>query len=236
MTEFVGLPLTVKTHPRAKRVLVKLVPGKGLEVVMPRGFDPVLVPDILREKQGWIERNRDMMQAEGRDLTGELPDLPSVIDFKAWGRVYQVDYLARPGQVKVVENVTRLQVLGPIEDRKAVFDALQVFTVKKAREFCLFRLDALSRQTGLTYSALRIRRQKTRWGSCSARGTISLNAKLLFLPPKLVDHLILHELCHTRQLNHSKHYWALVASYEPEYLRLEDEVRRGGKYVPRWFA
>nr|WP_321260480.1 SprT family zinc-dependent metalloprotease [uncultured Pseudodesulfovibrio sp.] len=236
MTEFAGLPLTIKTNPRAKRVLVKLVPGVGLEVVVPRGFDHALVPDILFEKQRWIERTRDILLAEGRDLSGELPDLPNVIDFKAWDRVYQVDYLDRSGSVKVIENVSRLQVNGLVEDRRSIFEALQIFTAQKAREFLLPRLKLMCRHTGLTYSALRIRRQKTRWGSCSARGTISLNAKLLFLPIELVDHLLLHELCHTRQLNHSKRYWALVASYEPDYLRLEDEVKHGGKYVPRWFA
>lgn len=236
MTEFAGLPLTIKTNPRAKRVLVKLVPGVGLEVVVPRGFDHALVPDILLEKQRWIERTRDILLAEGRDLSGELPDLPNVIEFKAWDRVYQVDYLERIGPIKVIENVARLQVNGSVEERRSIFEALQVFTAQKAREFLLPRLKLMCRRTGLTYSALRIRRQKTRWGSCSARGTISLNAKLLFLPLELVDHLLLHELCHTRQLNHSKRYWALVASYEPDYLRLEDEVKHGGKYVPRWFA
>jgi len=236
MTEFAGLPLAVKMNPRAKRVLVKLVPGKGLEVIVPRGFDHALVPDILLEKRCWIERTRDMLLAEGRDLSGELPDLPNIIDFKAWDRVYQVDYLDRPSRVKVIENVVRLQINGPVEERQAIFDALQAFTAKKAREVLLSRLETVCRQTGLTYSALRIRRQKTRWGSCSARGTISLNAKLLFLPPELVDHLLLHELCHTIHLNHSKRYWDLVASYEPDYLRLEDEVKHGSKYVPRWFA
>jgi hypothetical protein len=80
-----------------------------------------------------------------------------------------------------------------------------------------------------------VRRQKTRWGSCSSRGTISLNAKLLFLPPPLVDHLLLHELCHTRHMDHSPAYWTCVAGFEPDYRRLENEVTRGNRYVPAWF-
>lgn len=235
MDTYAGLPLTIKEHPRAKRVLVKLVPNKGLEVVTPRGFKPRLVPGILDEKRQWIERTRDRLLADGRDLSGELPPLPEVMDYKAAERIVQLVYVDRSARAKIMENATRLHVSGPIEDRALIFEALQKYTAKKAREIMLPMIEAMSFRTGLKYSAMRVRCQKTRWGSCSARGTISLNAKLMFLPPELVEHLILHELCHTRHLNHSKTYWACVAGYQPDYRRLEDELKHAGKYVPNWF-
>ncbi|WP_272699030.1 M48 family metallopeptidase [Desulfovibrio sp. Fe33] len=235
-TEFAGLPLTVKANPRARRVLVKLVPGRGLEVVTPKRFDKTLVADILEEKRSWIERTRDRMTAAGTDLTGEPPEPPEIIEYRAVDRVVRVDYLDRPGKVRVTENAARLLVSGPVAERDAVVAALCRHTVRKAREALLPWLDRVSRKTGLTYAALRVRSQKTRWGSCSSRGTISLNAKLLFLPPELVDHLLLHELCHTRHLNHSEAYWAFVAGFEPDYRRLEGEVGRGGRFVPPWFV
>ncbi|MBG0790186.1 MAG: M48 family metallopeptidase [Desulfovibrionaceae bacterium] len=236
MRKYAGLPLTVKTHPRARRVLVKIVPNQGLEVVIPPGFDAGGVPAILDEKRAWIERTRDRLLAEGRDLSGRPPELPEALDYRAVGRVVRLVCLDKSGPVKLLENGPRLQVAGPLADREAVFEALRVHTAKKAREALLPRLDAMSRETGLRYSALRVRRQKTRWGSCSSRGTISLNAKLLFLPPELVDQLLLHELCHTRHLDHSDRYWACVARYQPNYRRLERELAKGGAYVPRWFG
>lgn len=235
MTEYCGLPLTVKEHHRARRVLVKLVPGRGLEVVVPKRFDARGVPAILEEKRGWIQRTRDRLHADGIDLSGEPPQLPDTIHFQAMHRQYAVGYLDRPGRVAVTENGSRLMVSGATEETVDMAEALQRFTVRKAREFLLPRLDRMSRELGMPYRALRVRRQKTRWGSCSARGTISVNAKLLFLPPELADHLLLHELCHTRHLNHSKAYWALVASHEPDYARLEQELRQGNRLVPAWF-
>ncbi|EGB15765.1 protein of unknown function DUF45 [Pseudodesulfovibrio mercurii] len=232
---FAGLPLTVRANPRARRVLVKLVPGRGLEVVTPCRFDPALVPGILEEKRPWIERTRDRMLAAGTDLSGALPDLPETIEYRAFERTVRVDYLDRPGTVRLLENAARLQVAGPAADREAILDGLRRHTVKKAREVLLPWLDRASRATGLPYEALRVRRQRTRWGSCSSRGTISLNAKLLFLPAPLVDHLLLHELCHTRHMNHSPAYWACVAGFQPDYRRLEQEVTRGNRYVPAWF-
>nr|WP_286181794.1 SprT family zinc-dependent metalloprotease [Desulfovibrio sp. Huiquan2017] len=229
------MPLTVKANPRAKRVLVKLIPGRGLEVVTPKRFDPAQVPDILEEKRSWIERTRDRMRAAGIDLSGAPPQLPASIDYRAIERTVRVDYLDRPGRVRVTENAARLLVAGPALDREGLLDGLCRHTVKKAREALLPWLDRASRRTGFQYAALRVRRQRTRWGSCSSRGTISLNAKLLFLPPVLVDHLLLHELCHTRHMNHSPAYWACVAEYEPDYRRLEAEVSRGSRFVPAWF-
>lgn len=236
MTEFCGLPLTIRKNPRARRVLVKLIPGRGLEVVVPRRFDTDLVPEILNEKRAWIKRTRIRMEESGVDLSGRLPDLPEIISFRAAGREYQVDYLDRPGRVKLTENASRLMVCGPMDEPVFILEVLRKFTASKAREALLPLLDAMSRRLGMDYTAMRVRRQKTRWGSCSARGTISLNAKLLFLPVELVNQLLLHELCHTRQLNHSAKYWALVARHEPDFARLEDGLKHGGRFVPPWFS
>jgi len=235
MTHYLGLPLTVRAHPRARRVLVKLVPGRGLEVVVPRGFDQALVGGILDARRPWIERTREAMEARGESLDGQPSALPGTVEFPALGRSCRVDALHRPGRAEVVENGPRLLVRGPLDDPAPLIDALIRFTVRKAREFLLPRLDAASRRFGLPYSAMRVRRQRTRWGSCSGRGVISLNAKLLFLPPELVDHLLLHELCHTRHLNHSDAYWALVASFQPDFERLERALTRAVTLVPAWF-
>jgi predicted metal-dependent hydrolase len=235
MTEYCGLPLTIRTHPRARRVLVKLVPGRGLEVVVPRGFDTDRVADILDDKRRWIERTRDTLETHGANLTGRVPDLPESVEFRADGRSFRVDYLDAPGRITVTENGPRLMVRGPAADPAALLDGLIRFTTRKAREFLLPRLDETSRRLTMPYAALRVRRQRTRWGSCSARGVISLNAKLLFLPPELVDHLLIHELCHTRHLDHSPAYWDLVASHQPDYQRLERELNQGTRLVPPWF-
>lgn len=236
MTDYCGLPLSIRAHARARRVIVKLVPGQGLKVVVPSGFDPRQVAEILDAKRSWIERAKATMEARGTDLTGRAPALPEVVEYRAAGRTCRVDCLDRPGRATVTENGPRLLVRGPQGDQDTLVAALVRFTVRKAREFLLPRLDEASRRLAMPYSAMRVRRQRSRWGSCSARGVISLNAKLLFLPSELVDHLLLHELCHTRHLNHSDAYWALVASLQPDYKRLEKALNQSISLVPPWFC
>jgi predicted metal-dependent hydrolase len=103
-----------------------------------------------------------------------------------------------------------------------------------ARAVLAPRLQQLSADTGLAYLQLQIRRQRTRWGSCSRNGTISLNACLLFQAPEVVDYLLIHELAHTRHMNHSRRFWALVARHEPRWRELDAALMLGWREVPAW--
>ena len=71
--------------------------------------------------------------------------------------------------------------------------------------------------TGGSYSSITVRDQKTRWGSCSSRGTLSFNYRLIFAPPAALDYVVVHELCHLTHMNHSKEFWNLVGSVMPDY-------------------
>lgn len=87
------------------------------------------------------------------------------------------------------------------------------------------RIDALNAHYGLPFRSVRIRNQHTLWGSCSAKGDLSFNYQLVFLPEKLVDYIIVHELCHVRELNHSKQFWSLVGRTIPDHRDLRNELR-----------
>jgi len=96
------------------------------------------------------------------------------------------------------------------------------------------RLDAAAHETSIDYTRMLLRRQRTRWGSCSSAGTISLNLSLMFQRPEVVRYLMIHELCHRRHMNHSQRYWALVESFEPHWRSLDKELLQGWRHVPAW--
>ncbi len=87
------------------------------------------------------------------------------------------------------------------------------------------RLVYFNRFYGFKYQAVRIRRQKTRWGSCSKNGNLSFNYRILFLTPAEADYIIVHELCHLKEFNHSPNFWALVAQTIPDYRALRGKLK-----------
>ena len=95
----------------------------------------------------------------------------------------------------------------------------------KAKEVLIPRVYELAQQFGFKPCGVTIRHQKTRWGSCSARQTLSLNCQLMLLPEELRDYIIVHELCHLKHLNHGPAFWALVQKCLPNALTLRRELR-----------
>lgn len=88
---------------------------------------------------------------------------------------------------------------------------------KKAKLVIKTRLDEISEQIGIEYNNFRLSGAKKRWGSCSSKKTISINWRLIFAPPDIIDYVITHELAHLKHMNHSKRFWKLVETYIPNY-------------------
>lgn len=103
------------------------------------------------------------------------------------------------------------------------------FTIKKreqARRFVENRVKYFNSFYGFRINRIAIKNQTTRWGSCSSRGNLNFNYKIIYLRSQLADYLIVHELCHLGELNHSKRFWALVFKTIPDYVRINKELRR----------
>jgi predicted metal-dependent hydrolase len=95
-----------------------------------------------------------------------------------------------------------------------------------ARQVALQKLLYFNEHYHFYYASVSIRAQRTRWGSCSRRRHLSFNLQIAFLKEELVDYIIVHELCHLEQMNHSKKFWELIAQTIPDYLRHRQELKK----------
>jgi predicted metal-dependent hydrolase len=229
-----GSDWRVRRSGRARRLSVRVFRDGGVEIVVPARVGPQLVAAFVARHREWIERQ------QRRVPTIDCSFPPSQIVLGALGetwlcRVVPQGPLLReygaggndPGGGGVLELcLTRGEL--------AVRRALLGWLVAHAAAALQPALAALALRMGHSYRRLQVRTQRTRWGSCSTRGTISLNCCLLFHRPEVVRYLCVHELAHLAHMNHSARFWQHVARFEPQWRELDRELARGWGVVPGW--
>ncbi len=227
---------SVRVSLRARHVRLVMRLDRGLEVVVPRGFRQRHIPELVESKREWIERASARMEARRQRLDADPPGLPDRVVLPALGEEWAVEYRRGSAAAGAVarESAGRLVVTGDADDFDACRQALCRWLVRRARRTLLPRLAVVSYEHQLSYARASVRQQRTRWGSCSRKKTISLNARLLLLPAEVVDYVLVHELCHTLEMNHSPRFWALVESHDPEYRVHKKLLRTEGKAIPTW--
>jgi len=197
------LPYELKVSARAKRVTLRVLPGRGLVVTIPRRHPKREIPALVEKNKSWAE------------LSFEVNTRPPRVTAR-W------------------LSSNKIVVAGLTEQRESVATAIAQCLRQEAKACLLSQLAFLSTRHGLHYEKAVIRGQKSVWGSYSCSGTLSLNYKLLFLPPELVEYVLLHELSHIRYLDHSEKFWALLESLHPAAKALDRQLATVNTDLPVW--
>jgi predicted metal-dependent hydrolase len=221
----------VRISRRARRMALRVFPGGRVEVVVPPGVGIPAVERFVSQHREWAERR-------AREFALLAPDAaerrPAEVRLALLDRHWRVEYATarRSSVVDTGEGVLQLRLArdGHAEVSRVLLRWLAGVAVVELGA----RLDEAARDTGIDYSRMLLRRQRTRWGSCSSTGSISLNLCLAFQAPDVVRYLLIHELCHRRHMNHSARFWRLVGTFEPDWKRLDAELLKGWRNVPAW--
>jgi predicted metal-dependent hydrolase len=231
---------TVKIHPRARHVRLRLDPREGLVVTVPRRFDQRRVPALIAEKREWIESVQARLDRarSGMDAAVAGPR-PERVELPALGERWPVEY--RVGQRSTLGFSAAGQALAfqlprqasdTLDDRIAA--RLRGWLMDRARDALEPMVHQLAREHGFRHGPITIRNQRARWGSCSARGNLSLNARLLFASPQACRYVLIHELAHTEHLDHSSAFWRRVAELDPDFQRHQAELKTVWHRLPDW--
>lgn len=210
-----GIDYRVRRSDRARRVRVRVDATRGVEVVLPRRAPDRAAAAAVHELRPWIERRvaelrrtREAVAARGATvpyLDGTLALVPEA------------------GRVRVHRSGERLLV--PAGDPRP---ALERWYRRQARAEVAPRLDRATAFAGTRYASLTIRGQRTRWASCSAKGAMSFNWRLLLAPAAVLDYVVWHEVCHLEVMDHSPRFWGLLGERCPDYRRHAAWLRRHG--------
>ena len=146
-------------------------------------------------------------------------DVMRLVEKKAdWINKHRNAYKHRSGQMASVERLTTEQLKQLAEEAKA-------YLPQRVRYY--------AGKMSVSYGRITIRNQRTRWGSCSGKGNLNFNCLLMLMPEAVIDYVVVHELCHRIEMNHSKRFWDQVARVLPDYRSQKDWLRQNGETVMR---
>jgi hypothetical protein len=214
LTDGTELVYRVRVHPRARHVRIVVSRRYGLVITVPRSFDRSRIPEILEQKRVWIERTLSRLPMQPEPYRP-----PERIALSAIGEEWTVEYeKGNPGRVRLVQRGDRiLFVSGAVDRPDVVRRVLQQWLTIQARRHLVPWLRRTATELGFKLNGVTVRTQRTLWASCSRRSTISLNARLLLIPPDMVRYVFVHELVHIPHPNHSREFWQGVAVHVPDY-------------------
>ncbi len=227
---------SVRRSPRARRVRLTVTARDGLVVTLPARASLARAEEAVRARHVWASHALESVAVRRSELLAPASErLPIHVDLRGFGERFTVDYhQSAAAGVRVTERDGQLVATGDITDAEECLRALRRWRDRAARERLPVVLGAHAAPLGVSPQRVTVRGQRSRWGSCSSRGTISLNRDLIFLPRHMLDYILIHELAHLVHPNHSREFHALVSHWFEGASDVRRNMREASHYVPAW--
>jgi hypothetical protein len=210
------IPCFFRYSERAKYLQLRITRHRKLEVVIPLGVKSIEAEKFFNSRLPWIkDRYSKLKKLQEKPLLFGN-ELEIVHSKTAEDKFHNFKY----------EGNSELIITSPKNSKTDKLKLYEWYIQKYAKVFLPKRLQELGERFGFSFNRVTVRNQATKWGSCSSKKNINLNYKLIKLPERLIDYIIIHELCHLIHLNHSKKYWREVAKILPDYQKLERELKK----------
>ena len=227
--------------PRRRNVHVLVNDDGLLEVRAPWRFSLDEARAAIHEHRGWVlgalDETRSRIRMRPQLVSGsQLPLLDERLRLRVLVQAQLSLFESGVPETRHLGSVERLGRELRVEVRAAepstVRRLLEGWYRDQAPDLLAARMEPLAEVLGVSYARIQVRAQRTRWGSCSSRGTISLNWRLVLLPSALADYVLAHELAHLREMNHSPAFWRLVESVVPQYRCRRRELEHAARTMP----
>lgn len=213
---------------RARRLRFEVRPGNGLEVTTPPGVSVARIEAVMREKTNWITTMLVRYSQPPRSVVDSPLQSGTILPFAGgWLRLMvDADHKGKRKSATMEEGQVRIFLASPTSDALRI--ELEGWYRRQGR--CVFeeRVAYWNTQFGFAFGRIAIRDQKSRWGSCSRQGNLNFNWRLLLAPLDVLDYIVIHELAHLKEGNHSPRFWSLVAERCPNYRERRDWLRQHG--------
>lgn len=212
------IPYEERRSTRYRRITLSILEDR-LRISAPKNISSKQLQELLYAKQEWILKHwlakQDAQKRPVRYIDGE--------HFLYRGNTIELKIIRHPRQmIRVLMEGQVLEVYLPkdLQDKDCVPNiqaALFSWYKAQARRVLQDKLDKQAKRMQVTFQTFRLKDQKTRWGSCSSKGNLNFNWRIIMAPDEAIDYIIIHELAHLTHLNHSEQFWKRVAAFMPDY-------------------
>ncbi len=203
---------------------MRVEPDGTVLVTTPRFTPKKIISRFVKEHQDWITAEKNRHQSKPQPITQD--------EVLIFGKKY-TKVLRYSNQVPVgIKIVGDKLILNPTEISsvwgRSENNLLKNYLKHTAERYILPRTAQFGEKMDIAYGAITLREQKTRWGSCSSKGNLNFNWRLVHYLPEIIDYVIIHELAHRQHMNHSRQFWQLVATHDPAYRVHRGFLKRQG--------
>jgi hypothetical protein len=221
LKDFPQAPFEFRRSRRAIRMRIQIDRDGKISLVAPWFSTEAQISAFATQHQPWVIKHLHRIQGQ-QDLRPK-PRYQTGDIFYYFGEPLRMEVLpadAKRPTLKVREDrmiITLHKAIGKNEGIGSVKRAIRDFYRKKAEEVIRDRLEHFNQHYGFRFHRVAFKDQKSRWGSCSRAGNLNFNWRLIMAPIEVIDYVVVHELCHLGQMNHSSRFWALVEEVMPEH-------------------
>ena len=204
---------------KRKTLSISINENAQLIVRAPNRISDARIQEFINEKSSWIIKNKNLIKLRLQNTEKDQNDL-----------LYLGEYFPIKKNIKSLKKVSfnGEEFITNLENQSQLSNALKIWYKDKFKELAIPRLNYFVDKYGLTINQVRLKRQKTLWGSCSSRNNINLNFLLIMAPLKVIDYVIIHELVHTIHKNHSANFWSAVEDIMPNYKDPKNWLKENG--------
>lgn len=214
--------ITVRRNIKSSQVRIRVTAGGALSASLPRYAPLFLVKRLIKNSRDELRKILEQAKPKQKFVNGMQIGKSHIL------KIQQTNYptfcVSRTKNQILIETPSLDKLLTSANDRKireVIAQALKL----EAKSYLPKRVVFYAQKCGFKYNKVRFSHASSRWGSYSSTGTVSLNIALMKLPFELIDYVIIHELAHTREMNHSRKFWAIVHSIDPDFQKHRRELK-----------
>ena len=221
------IPYTVVRDDKSKRIRIKADIEKGFVLSLPNRARVNDALQFIQSQTEWIRRQWKRIEKKRQQFTQLSQPLLERSTIKYLGRDYQVviDVGERHWPPVVIEDDVIVVRCVKAELAEGI---LERWYRRQAKAVISGAIELYKGHMGVNYESLSIKDQKTRWGSCSSKGNLNFSWRLILAPKYALDYVVVHELAHLREMNHSEKFWKIVGTYYSEYQKAERWLKENG--------